>query len=274
MLLAATLAFLGTAGAWTVQEPAPPPQDEPKAGEDELLRKLANPLAALSSLNMTLDFDYHVGPEDDGHRSALTLQSQVPLHLGQQWNLIMQTVFPLLYQEEIAPGSGTQGGIGDLTSVLYLAAVEPGRRGLIWGAGVVTRIPTGSDDLLTFGKWCVGPSVAAIRQQDDFTLGLVASQVWSVAGSGQRADIRLGTIEPRLTYQAEGLWNLTLRAPFSYDFEARQWIVPVVLAVEKLVAYQKVPITISFGVRYWAEGPDSGPHDLGFTFGLKFVFPN
>jgi hypothetical protein len=135
-------------------------------------------------------------------------------------------------------------------------------------------MPTGSNDLLTSGKWSVGPSLAVVKQQDDFTFGVIASQLWSVAGSSQRSDISAGTLEPFVTYRAEGLWNLSLHVPCSYDFHAHQWAIPAILTVEKLVSYQKNPVTISFGLRYWADSPDSGPHDLGFEFGLTLVFPN
>ncbi len=273
MVLVALLTLLGS--AWAVQEPATPPtQEEQKVDEELLLQKLANPLAALASLKITLDMESHIGPDLDGHRSTWNFQPTIPLHLGDQWNLISRTALPLIYQEEVAPGAGSQFGIGDLTEALYLAAVKPGKRGWIVGAGPVARIPTGQDDLLTMGKWAVGPSAAAVQQYEDFTVGVILSQFWSVAGSEKRADVSLGTIEPFFTYRAEGLWNLSLKVPITRDFIADQWIIPATLTIEKLVSYQQYPITLSFGARYWIEGPDSAPHDLGFQFSLTFVFPN
>jgi hypothetical protein len=274
MLPAALLVVLAVGGAWGVQEAAPPAQEEQKAKEEALLQKLANPLAALASFAIIGDFDYHVGPLEEGHRSTWNLKPTIPLHLGDEWNVISRTNLPVIYQEDIAPGSGAQAGVGDLVEALYLAAVQPGRRGWIWGAGPLIRMPTGSDPLLTAGKWAVGPSVAAVKQQDDFTFGLIAGQLWSVAGSDQRSDISVCTLEPFVTYRAEGLWNLSLHMPCSYDFHARQWTIPATLTVEKLVSYQRYPVTISFGLRYWADAPDNAPHDLAFQFGLTVVFPN
>jgi hypothetical protein len=276
MVLAALLVLFGS--AWAAQDPAPPTQADQEAEkrlrEEELLQKLANPLAALASLKLTLDMEYHIGPDLDGHRSTWTLQPTIPLHLGDQWNLISRSALPVIYQEDVAPGAGSQFGIGDLTEALYLAAVQPGKRGWIVGVGPVARIPTGQDDLLTMGKWAVGPSAAAVKQYEDFTVGVILSQFWSVGGSEKRADISLGTVEPFVTYRAEGLWNLSLHVPFSRDFNAKQWIIPATLTIEKLVSFQRYPITLSFGARYWADGPDSAPHDLGFQFSLTFVFPN
>jgi hypothetical protein len=215
MMIATALALLSSAAAWAAQEPPQATLEERKKSAEELLKELANPLSALASLALLTDFDYHVGPGEDGHRTTLNFQPTLPLHLGDQWNLISRTNLPLIYQEEIAPGAGTQIGVGDLTEALYLAAVEPTGRGWIFGLGPVLRAPTGSDDLMTAGKWALGPSVAAVQMKGDFTYGVIATQIWSFAGSEKRADLEVGTLEPFVTYRAENLWNLSLHVPTS-----------------------------------------------------------
>jgi len=273
MFLQAMLALLSAAGLETGQEPAPQAQDEKRTNEEELLRNLANPLAGLATVSLNFDFDYHVGPEEEGHRSSLFLETTLPIHLGDVWSLVSRTALPLVYQEEVTPGAGNQLGIGDLTEIVYIARVQPGRFGWIWGLGPLLRAPVGSEDLLSSRKWAVGPSAALVRQNDDFTIGLIASQLWSVGGSDQRPGVNVGIYEPFITYRSEGLWNLSLRVPCAYDYQARQWTIPVALTVEKLVSFRKVPTTISFGFHYWVEVPDSAPHDLAFSFGLRFVLP-
>ena len=158
----------------------------------------------------------------------------------------------------------------------YGTVAAPGNdpRVLTVGAMNTEGTPDRSDDLMTAGKWALGPSVAAVQLKGDFTYGLIASQLWSFAGSDKRSDLEVGTLEPFVTYRTENLWNLSLRVPSSYDFISHQWLIPVSLTVEKLVSFQAYPVTISFGLRYWADGPDNGPHDLAFRFGLTFVFPN
>lgn len=266
------IALLGL--ALLAQEPQAKTPEEIQQEEEQLLKQLANPLSAMASVATLLDFDYHIGPGEDGHRTTLSFQPTVPLSLGEQWSIVSRSVLPVVYQEEITPGAGSQAGIGDLTEAVYAAKMEPGPRGWVWGAGPIVQIPIGSEDLLTNKKWSLGPSIAFVKQQDDLTYGLIASQLWSIGGSGQRPDVNVGLYSPFLTYQSTGLWNLELQVPFTYDFNAHQWTVPVLLTIEKLVSFQKVPVTISFGVRYWAEGPQSSPHDLAFRFGLTLAFPN
>ncbi len=266
-----TLLLLQAAGSPSGQETAPPVLEQRKLTPDELLQKLANPLAALASFGMTSDFDYHVGPEEAGHRHTSTLQVTLPLSLGENWNVVSKTITPFVYQEEIFPGADTQFGVGDLTQVVYLAAVQPGRRGWVAGAGPLLRIPSSSDELLSSEKWSLGPSLALVRQHDDVTLGLIGGHVWSVAGDEDRPDISVTTLEPFITWRTEGLWNLSLRTTASYNHKEDEWTVPLILSVEKLASFLTRPVTITFGLRYWAEGPDAAPHDFGFRFGVTLV---
>jgi hypothetical protein len=261
------------AGLCFVQQTAPPTPEEVQRSEEELLQKLANPLAALASFTTDLEFDYHIGPGEAGHRATLFLQPQIPVHLGDTWNVISRSVFPVVYQENVSPGSGTQLGVGDLTEALYLATVQPGRLGWVWGFGPIVQIPIGSEKLLTYDKFSLGPSMGFVKQEDLFTYGLVAAQFWSIGGSEQRADVNVLSFQPFLTIRSHNLWNLTLQVPSSYDWNARAWTVPVALTVEKLVSFQEVPVTINFGIRYWAEAPQSAPHDFAFQFGLTLIFP-
>jgi hypothetical protein len=52
-----------------------------------------------------------------------------------------------------------------------------------------------------------------------------------------------------------------------------EWSVPLNLTVAKLVVIEKQPISLTAGVRYWAESPDNGPDGYGFRTGITFLFP-
>lgn len=247
----------------------PPPRLTP----EELIQQLANPLAALVSVPILSTFDFHVGPEREGFRHTFSAQPTVPLALGDNWNVLSRTVVPFVYQEDIAPGSGSQSGLGDVVETVYLASVEPSRRGYLWSLGATARFPTGTDDLLTQDQWQWGPSLAAVKLQDDFVFGLIATQLWDVEGSENPKDTSVTLLEPFLDYTTSDLWTLSLHVPAAYDWEADTWTVPILLSVKKLVTFQKLPVNLTFGVRYLVEGPPGGPHDLAFLFGVTLVFP-
>jgi hypothetical protein len=260
------LVLAAAAPAWA-QEQARAPADE------ELIQQLANPLAALLSVPVMNSFDFHVGPTREGFRHTLSVQPTLPLSIGENWNVISRTIVPLVYQEDVVPGAGDQYGLGDIVEAVYVASVEPGRNGYVWGVGPIARIPTGADDFLTQDQWQLGPTFAGVKQQDSFTFGVVGTHLWSVEGNPKRPEASLSTVEPFIDFTTGDLWTLSFHLPALYDWNAHEWTLPLTLSVKKLATFQSLPVHLSFGVRYWADGPETGPHDLGFLFGVTFVFP-
>jgi hypothetical protein len=97
--------------------------------------------------------------------------------------------------------------------------------------------------------------------------------IWSVAGSDSRADVSSTFIQPFLAHTTPTAWTYSLNAETSYDWKARQWSVPINATATKLLKFGEQPVSIGGGVRYWAESPDSGPHDWGLRLIVTFLFP-
>lgn len=55
--------------------------------EEELAKKLQNPVASLISVPLQNNFDFGIGP-DDGFRYTLNIQPVIPFSLTPEWNLI------------------------------------------------------------------------------------------------------------------------------------------------------------------------------------------
>jgi hypothetical protein len=179
--------------------------------EEELAKKLQNPVAALISVPFQLNYDQNIGPEDDGYRWTLNIQPVIPFYLNEDWNLISRTILPVIHQDEIFPGAGDQTGIGDIVQSLFLSPVAPWA-GWIWGAGPVFLFPTGSDDLLTTDKWGAGPTGVTLRQQGPWTYGALADHIWSLAGDGDRADVNATFLQPFVAYTTPTAWTFTLNS--------------------------------------------------------------
>jgi len=253
-----------------ISEPSEKPDEVDEAG---MAQKLSNPLAAMISFPMQLNYDQDFGEYDTGDRFLMNVQPVVPISISKDWNLISRTIVPVVTQDELAVGVGRQTGLGDTTESLWFSPVKPTDKGLIWGVGPAILIPTATDDLLGGGKWGLGPTVVGLKQTGPWTIGGLANHIWSVAGSDNRNDINSTFIQPFINYTTPTAVTYGLNLEASYDWESEQWAIPVNLMVSKLKRFDNQMISFQGGVRYWIESTDSGPEGLGLRFAITLLFP-
>jgi len=246
-------------------------QEAPSAAE--LAKQLSNPIAALISVPFQLNYDSDIGPADDGDRVTLNIQPVVPLELNEDWNLISRTILPLVDQQDIFPGAGSQSGTGDVVQSLFFSPKEPSAGGWIWGIGPVLLLPTGSDDLLTADKTGIGPTAVALKQDGPWTYGALVNHIESVAGDDDRADISATFLQPFLTYGTPEGITYALNLESTYDWDAEQASVPVNLQVNKVSRIGGQMIQFGGGVRYWADSPEGGPEGWGLRLNFVLLYP-
>jgi hypothetical protein len=240
--------------------------------QQELAKKLANPVAALISVPFQLNWDQKIGPADDGTRYQLNVQPVVPVALNDDWNLISRTIVPVVSQRHIFPGAGSQFGLGDTVQSVFFSPKEP-VDGLTWGAGPVLLLPTGTDTLLSGRQWGLGPTGVVLKQAGPWTYGALANHIWSVAGSNSRADINATFVQPFVSYTTPDAVTYTLNTESTYDWEARQWSVPVNALVSKVTKLGDQLVSFGGGARYWADSPDAGAKGFGLRVVATLLFP-
>ena len=259
--------------AWAQAAEAKETDNAPRSGDAELAQELSNPLADLMTIPIQMNYDRDIGPLDDGWKLQTNIQPVIPVGLNKNWNLISRTIMPVIYQDDIFPGEGSQFGLGDINLSLFFSPKKPTSGGLIWGIGPVLLFPTATDSLLGAKKWGAGPAAVALTMRGPWTVGMLANHIWSYTGDSDRQDISSTFLQPFLAYTWPSAWTVSVQSESTYNWKTEKWSVPVNVAVSKLVRLGKLPVSLQAGVGYWAESPDAGPEGFRFRLQANFVLP-
>jgi hypothetical protein len=237
----------------------------------DLAKKLSNPIASLISVPFQYNYDHGYGPTGDGEKGFVNIQPVIPVSLNPDWNMISRTILPVIWQDDIVPGT-EQHGLGDTVQSLFFSPVEP-TDGIIWGVGPVFLLPTGTDPFMSSEKWGAGPTAVALTQEHGWTVGVLANHIWSFAGDETRADVNSTFLQPFISYTTPDAWTFALNTESTYDWTAEAWSVPINFMVSKLVTIDKQPVSFQVGARYWAASPEGGPDGWGIRAAVTFLFP-
>jgi len=248
------------------------PSGEGAGSQAELAQDLTNPVADLLTIPIQMNYDQNIGPADDGWKLQTNIQPVVPFDLSSDWNLITRTIMPVIWQDEVVPGAGSQFGLGDITVSLFASPKKP-TNGVIWGVGPILYLRTATDQLLGAQKWGAGPSAIALTMRGRWTLGALANHVWSFAGNDDRDDLNNTFVQPFLAYTTPTAWTVSFQSESTYNWKTRKWSVPVNVAVAKLVMMGKLPVSLQAGVGRWLESPETAADGWRFRLQANFVLP-
>ena len=260
--------------AATLGSPLAYGQEAPAGGAnaDELAKQLSNPVAALISAPLQLNYDDGYGVGGDGERFTLNVQPVVPISLNDDWNVISRTILPLISQDDVIEGE-SESGTGDTLQSLFFSPKAPTANGWIVGAGPAFLLPTASDDVLGSEQWAIGPTIVALKQTDDgLTYGALWNYLIAVAGDDDRADVNSTFIQPFLAKAFPGGRTATINLESTYDFEGKPWTVPVNLVYSKVTKIGNQMVSFAGGARYYLESPPGGP-DWGLRFVVTLLYP-
>ena len=241
------------------------------ADDADLAQELTNPIADLMTVPIQMTTDNNIGPNDKGSKIQTNIQPVIPFEVGENWNLLTRTIVPVISQDEIVPGAGSQFGLGDISMSFFFSPKKSD--GLIWGAGPIALLPTATDNLLGGKKWGIGPAGIALKMIGHWTVGGLANHVWSVAGDSNRADLSNTFVQPFVAYTWPNKWGMSLQSETTYNWTSEEFSVPVNLAVSKLVFFGKLPVSLQAGAGYWLESATNGPKGARFRLQANFVLP-
>ncbi len=259
----------------------------------DLAKKLQNPVASLISFPLQSNFDFRIGPSDDGWRYTLNIQPVIPISIGSDWNLIVRTIIPYIHQEDVFKGSvlifeedidgvpvevtsarplgHVQDGLGDIIQSFFFSPKEP-VAGWILAAGPVFLYPSATDSLLGSEKWGTGPTGLILKQTGGWTYGILANQIWSFAGDVERRSVNATFLQPFISYTTKTKTTFGLNTESTYNWNDNQWTVPLNVSVSQLLRIGRLPVSLAVGGRYYAEGPSGAP-EWGLRFVITLLFP-
>jgi hypothetical protein len=237
---------------------------------EDLAKAVQNPLATLMTLPFQANFNNGQGPYE---RQALNLNIQpvVPFP-GKEWNIISRTIIPV----NSVPQGTTDStfGLGDTNLSIFWSPAKAKK--LIWGVGPALLLPTASNpEVLGTDKWSLGPTGVIFYTAGPWSMGAVASNVWSIAGNSDREDVSLLTAQYFVNFNFGKGWAVGTAPIITANWKAdsdNRWTIPWGAQVSKVMKFGHRPVNLLLGFYDNTRRPDGAAHNQ-VRFQLNFLFP-
>jgi len=244
-------------------------QDTEKTKAD-IEKAAQNPIASMYVLPFQNNTQFGIG-SFDRTQNITNIQPVIPVGLGENVNMIVRTIIPLINQP--LGESDSKFGLGDVALSLFFTPRKPGK--IIWGVGPAIGIPTATDPTLGSQKWSAGPSVIALVQPKGWTMGLVIQNTWSFAGKDDRADINAFYTNIFIVKNITKGWYVNSAPIITANWEAdggQQWLVPLGVGAGRVFRLGKIPTNLQVGYYNYVIRPDNGPK-WQLRAQINFMFP-
>ena len=252
-------------------------------GAGDLAKASQNPIGNLVSLPFQNNTSFGIGP-NDAKSNSLLIQPVYPISLSSNWNLINRGIVPLIYRQEVVPGTGSASGLGDISYTGFISPAKPGK--IIWGVGPAFIFPTAQEERFASDKWSAGAGVVILSMPGNWVLGGLVQNVWSFAGDDDAADVNQMLIQPIINYNFNKGWYFTSVPVITANWEAdsdNRWTVPVGGGFGRIMHWGKQAVDLQTQAFYNVEKPiplaaqglnlDNQGETWTLRLQLKFLFP-
>lgn len=249
--------------------------DISKLSNEEISKRLENPLTNLWSITFQENYANYKGDAVNGDRTVNTafFQPALPIPIGEEYDkiFIARPVIPHVKAptfSETGDGSttGDESGLGDIQA---FAMIGPNRvDGVVWGLGATFKFPTAADDSLGQEKWQAGPAAMLFKFTPNWALGVLAQHWNSFAGEGDRDDTSQTDIQYVIRRSLGNGWSLGMGPTISIDWEEdsdNRYTVPIGLGLTKTFRIGSVPFKARIEPQYSIVRPD----DFGQEWNIR-----
>jgi hypothetical protein len=129
--------------------------------------------------------------------------------------------------------------------------------------------------VLGVGKFSIGPTGVIFYKVGKFTLGGVASNVWSIAGDDSREDVNSFFAQYFVNFNIGDGWALGTAPIITCDWtepSGEQWSVPWGLQVSKVLKLGNRPTNLLAGYYVFSESPTLGAENQ-VRLQVNLMFP-
>lgn len=256
-ILVAMLA-LGLPAALAAQQTETPAEVNARA--ESLAKEAQNPVADMVSLPVQFNWTTGGGLGEETQQ-IINIQPVLPLAITDDWLLISRTIVPMVNLP--GPGGERIKGIADVQEQIYLTPKSA--KGVVWGVGPVFSFPTSTNVATETGQFGLGPSVVLLKIGKKWVYGLVANQIWRIAGSTETEAINAFFVQPFINYNLKRGWAISTAPAITANWDApsgQQWTVPLGIGVSKVTRVGKQPLNVVLQYFHNVERPDAAGADL------------
>jgi hypothetical protein len=235
-----------------------------KPSADEIAKALANPNTPLASMTLKIQhrvFTGDLSDADDQSGTMMLFQPTFPFPLDNGATVFFRPAIPVMLNQPVYDGAeddfDSESGLGDIA--FDLAYGRTTDAGILWLVGLVSTLPTATEDTLGQDRWTLGPEFMIGKVAKKYVLGALTSYQTDIGGSGD-ADVSLTSSQIFATYLPGGGWNVGTAPIVGYNHESSEWTVPINLTVGKTVIMGGRPWKLGIEVNYYTEQADAfGP---------------
>jgi hypothetical protein len=195
------------------------------------------------------------------YTGATLFQPTFPFPLDNGASVFFRPAIPIMLDQPVYDGAeddfDSESGLGDIA--FDLAYGRTTDAGILWLVGVVSTLPTATEDTLAPDRWTLGPEFMIGKVSKKYVFGALTCYQTDIGGSGD-ADVSLTSSQMFATYLPGGGWNVGTAPIVGYNHESSEWTVPINLTVGKTVIMGGRPWKLGVEVNYYTEQPDAfGP---------------